>query len=327
MKGKILTLETDGHENRPAGGALVHRLVNETPASTTRSQFEWLHFCMKHEAVEQYLCHELGIPMFVANAMVAEETRSRTIVRDNGIMVLFKAMHQHDGANPEMMVSLRLWIEPHRIISAREQDIDAVYTLRDEIMAGHGPASTTDFLIDMIDHVYDEFDPLIDAMEIEIDELEELVQREETEAICGRLSALERRAVIFARHLSPQTAIFEIIGASRCPLVSEDDKDHLNELDSRLKGMLEALRDLRDRSAIIDERIQRIEEFRQSKANLVFAIPATLFLPASFLTGLFGANVGGVLWLEHPQGFLLLSIVCLGVMLSSWLLIRRGRWL
>lgn len=322
-----MTLTTDESAIRPSDGALVHRVENMVAAPTARSRFEWLHFCMRHEAIEQHLCHGLGIPMFVANAMVADETRSRAIVRENGIMVLFKAMHQQDGANPEMMVSLRLWIEPHRIISAREQDIDAVHTLRDEILAGHGPASTTDFLIDMIDHVYDEFDPLIDAMEREIDELEELVQREETQAICGRLSTLERRAVIFTRHLSPQAAIFEIIGASRCPLVSYEDKDHLNELDSRLKGMLEALRDLRDRSAIIDDRIQRIEEFRQSKASLVFAIAATLFLPASFLTGLFGANVGGVLWLENPLGFLLLSAVCLGVMLSSWLLIRRGRWL
>jgi len=317
--------ETDGTPS--AQGALVHRVVNEVAVPTGRSQFEWLHFCMRHEAIEGYLCHGLRIPMFVANAMVADETRSRAIVRDNGIMVLFKAMHQHDGANPEMMVALRLWIEPHRIISAREHDIDAVLTLRDEIAAGQGPASTTDFLIDMIGHVYDEFDPLIDAMELELDALEGLVEREETDAICGRLSALERRAAIFIRHLSPQAAIFEIVGASRCPLVSDDDRDHLNELESRLKGMLESLRDMRDRSGIIDERIQRIEEFRQTKANLTFAVAATLFLPASFITGLFGGNVGGIPWLQHPNGFVYLSLACLAVMALSYWLIRRKHWL
>lgn len=282
---------------------------------------------MRHQEIEEYLCHELGIPMFIASAMVAEETRSRAIVRREGIMVLFKAMHQHDGADPEMMVSLRIWIEAGRIISAREHDIDAVHTLRDEMHHAKGPESTTDFLIDMIGHVYDEFDPLIDAMDIEIDRLEELVEREQTEAVCGRLSALERRAAIFFRYLSPQSAIFALISASRCPLVSDDDRDHLNELDSRLNGMLEVLRDLRERSNIVDQRIQRIEEFRQTKANLVFAVAATLFLPASFLTGLFGGNVGGVPWLENAQGFLFLSVLCLVVMAGSYILIRRNRWL
>lgn len=307
--------------------ALVHHIVNRTPAPGERARFEWLHYCARHEGIEDILNDRLGLPMFISRAMVADETRSRAIVRPDGIMVLFKAMHQHDGANPEMMVSLRLWIEPHRIVSTREHDIDALLTIRDEMNAGNGPASTTDLLIDMIGHVYDEFDPLIDAMEVEIDALEALVEREETEAVCGRLSALERRSAIFNRHLAPQSAIFQLVGASRCPLVSDDDRDHLNELDSRLRGILESLRDLRDRALIIDQRIQRIEEFRQTRANLVFAVAATLFLPATFLTGLFGANVGGVPWLNEPKGFLFISIICLGLIGVSYALIRRGRWL
>lgn len=310
----------------PPGG-LVHHIANMAMEETEHSRFEWLHYCVRHDGIMDILSKQLGIPEFIVSAMTADETRSRAIVRPDGMMVLFKAMHQHDGANPEMMVSLRLWIEPNRIITAREHDIDALLTIRDEILEGKGPASPSDFLIHMIGHVYDEFDPLVDKMEAEIDELEALAEREETEAICGRLAALEKRAAIFTRHLAPQSAIFELIGGNRCPLVSDEDRDHLNELDSRQRGLIEALRDLRERSIIIDQRIQRIEEFRQTKANLVFALVATLFLPASFLTGLFGGNVGGIPWFEDARGFVFLSVVCLVVMLASYLLIRRNRWL
>lgn len=308
-------------------GAMLHRIVNQAAIPTNRADFEWLHYCARHEGIEDILNDQAGLPMFISQAMVAEETRSRAIVRPEGVMVLFKAMHQHDGAVPEMMVSLRLWIEPHRVISAREHDIDALLTIRDEMLAGQGPASTADFLIDMIGHVYDEFDPLIDAMEVEIDALEALVLREETEAVCGRLAALERRATIFNRHLTPQSAIFKLVSSNSCPLVSDDDRDHLNELDSRLHGILEALRDLRERALIIDQRIQRIEEFRQTKANLVFAVAATLFLPATFLTGLFGVNVGGLPWLNEPMGFAMISVICLTLIGLSYAMIRRGRWL
>lgn len=307
--------------------ALLHRIVNQAEVPSNRGNFEWQHYCARHEGIENILSDQVGLPMYISQAMVAEETRSRAIVRPEGIMVLFKAMHQHDGAVPEMMVSLRLWIEPHRVISAREHDIDALLTIRDEMLASQGPASTADFLIDMIGHVYDEFDPLIDAMEAELDALEALVERENTEAVCGRLAALERRAAIFNRHLSPQAAIFQLVGANHCPLVSDDDRDHLNELDSRLRGILEALRDLRERALIIDQRIQRIEEFRQTKANLVFALAATLFLPATFLTGLFGVNVGGIPWLNEPMGFVIISVICITLIGVSYAMIRRGRWL
>lgn len=310
----------------PPGG-LVHRIANRAVVPTNRTNFEWLHYCARHDGIEDILNNQLGVPMFISQAMVAEETRSRAIVRPEGIMVLFKAMHQHDGAVPEMMVSLRLWIEPHRIISAREHDIDALLTIRDEMLAGHGPSSTADFLIDMIGHVYDEFEPLVDTMEAELDALETLVEREKTDEVCGRLGALERRAAIFNRHLSPQAAIFQLVGATHCPIVSDDDRDHLNELDSRLRGILEALRDLRDRALIIDQRIQRIEEFRQTKANLAFAIAATLFLPATFLTGLFGVNVGGIPWLNEPMGFIIISAICITLIGASYVMIRRGHWL
>jgi zinc transporter len=308
-------------------GALVHRLANQTMALGERTKFEWLHFCARHDGIVSILHDQCDIPLFIAQAMVAQETRSRAIVRPEGIMVLIKAMHQHDGANPEMMVSLRLWIEPERIVSAREHDIDALLTIRNEIKEGCGPASTADLMIDMIGHAYDEFDPLIDAMEAEIDNLEELVDREETEAVCSRLSSLERRAAIFHRHLAPQSAIFKLIAANQSAIFNDDDRDHLNELDSRLRGILETLRDMRERALIIDQRIQRIEEFRQTKANLVFAVAATLFLPATFLTGLFGVNVGGIPWLNEPMGFVFLSTICLVLILVSYATIRRSRWL
>ena len=306
-------------------GGLIHHLNNRTEPETPRSNFEWLHYCIRHEGIEDLLCQQLGLPKFIAKAMVDEETRSRVIVRDEGIMVLFKAMHQHDGSNPEMMVSLRLWLQQNRIVSTRQQDIDAVLTLKQEIEAGEGPASTADFLIDLIGHVYDEFDPLIGEMERELDLIEDLANREETEAVCGRLATLERRAAIFVRHLAPQTAIFEQIAASRSLLIDDEDKDHLRELGSRLSGMLEVLREYRDRAQIVDQRINRIEEFRQTKVNLLFAVAATLFLPATFLTGLFGVNVGGIPWLDSPSGFMIISGICVAMVAASYVLIRSKR--
>ena len=306
-------------------GGLIHHLNNRTEPETPRSNFEWLHYCIRHEGIEDLLCQQLGLPKFIAKAMVDEETRSRVIVRDDGIMVLFKAMHQHDGANPEMMVSLRIWFEPGRIVTTRQHDIDAVLTLKQEMEMGEGPASTADFLIDMIEHVYDEFDPLIGEMERELDLIEEFALREDTEAICGRLAALERRAAIFVRHLAPQSGIFDQIVASRCPLIGDEDRDHFQELGSRLSGMLEELREYRDRAQIVDQRINRIEEFRQTKVNLLFAVAATLFLPATFLTGLFGVNVGGIPWFDSPSGFMIISGICLTMVAASYLLIKSRR--
>ena len=65
-------------------GALVHHIVNRTPAVGERANFEWLHYCARHEGIEDILNDQLGLPMFISQAMVADETRSRAIVRRSG---------------------------------------------------------------------------------------------------------------------------------------------------------------------------------------------------------------------------------------------------
>lgn len=60
-------------------GALVHHIVNRTPAVGERANFEWLHYCARHEGIEDILNDQLGLPMFISQAMVADETRSRAI--------------------------------------------------------------------------------------------------------------------------------------------------------------------------------------------------------------------------------------------------------
>ena len=59
----------------------------------------------------------------------------------------------------------------------------------------------------------------------------------------------------------------------------------------------------------------------------MFAVAATLFLPATFLTGLFGVNVGGIPWMNEPTGFAIIGLICLALIGASYLMIRRGRWL
>lgn len=41
-------------------GGLIHHLNNRTEPETPRSNFEWLHYCIRHEGIEDLLCQQLG---------------------------------------------------------------------------------------------------------------------------------------------------------------------------------------------------------------------------------------------------------------------------
>ena len=55
-----------------------------------------------------------------------------------------------------------------------------------------------------------------------------------------------------------------------------------------------------------------------------------MFLPLSFVVGLFGINVGGMPWAEipgHPMGFFIVAGVCAAIGLLVILLFRRLKWI
>ena len=108
----------------------------------------WLHMCIHHRETESFLSSVTGLDKLIAAAMVSEDTRSRLRVHGQGVMVLLKAMHlRADGVgHPEDMVSMRIWIDERRVITTREEDVDPILELAEDISQGRGSATPGDFL-------------------------------------------------------------------------------------------------------------------------------------------------------------------------------------
>ena len=82
---------------------------------------------------------------------------------------------------------------------------------------------------------------------------------------------------------------------------------------------------MRERAAIIqDERRTRISE-RTERGIYVLSVIATIILPLTFVTGLFGMNVGGVPGEEVEWAFYIVSgiLVLVGLLMALYFHLRR----
>lgn len=113
-------------DEQKVGPGYVHRIDLAPSAGHTTSDVSWLHMCIKHAETAAYLVDVEHLDRFIADAMLREETRSRIVAHDDGVMVLLKAMRQGEGFRPEDMISLRVWIDADRVITTREADVDPI---------------------------------------------------------------------------------------------------------------------------------------------------------------------------------------------------------
>ena len=79
----------------------------------------WLHLCAINPKTRQWLETETDIDQSMIEAMLAEDTRPRALIRDDEMLVNIRGMNLLDPDNQECMISIRMWFKDNVVITTR----------------------------------------------------------------------------------------------------------------------------------------------------------------------------------------------------------------
>lgn len=99
----------------------------------------------------------------------------------------------------------------------------------------------------------------------------------------------------------------------------EDLKDHLARLDNRLNQSSQLTRNLLDLH-------MNNQSTKMNKIMATLTLFSAIFIPLSFLTGIFGMNFVYFGILEYKHAVLLFGIVCLVIATSMFLYFKKKKW-
>jgi zinc transporter len=289
--------------------------------------FVWVHVDRTAKASQIWLRERSGLEPLVIDALLVEDTRPRFSRLPGGALVNLRGVNLNPGADPEDMLSVRIWLAPGRVVSARRYRMLAVQDIREAIAAGHAPATPGDLIVQIAARLVARMEPTIQALEDETDRLEEAVMSEAHTRLRSELARIRRRAIGLRRHIGPQR---EAIGQILRDLNSgfgEGQRRRLGEIADRITRFVEELDAIRDRAMVVqDELVSRAAE-EMNRTMYLLSIVAAVFLPLGFVTGALGVNVGGIPGAGTPWAF---AALCLGLALLGALelaIIRRLGWI
>ena len=84
-------------------------------------------------------------------------------------------MNFNQGADLEDMVSTRLWIDPHRVISLERNNVKAIRNIDQRFMLGKGPKSAGDFLTHLTALLFEAMAPVLSNLDEAMDAVESIV--------------------------------------------------------------------------------------------------------------------------------------------------------
>jgi magnesium transporter len=144
----------------------------------------------------------------------------------------------------------------------------------------------------IIDQLVDSFFPMLDRFDSQIDELEDAILVQPTDAQLGELFAMKRSLITIRKVITPQRDMFASItsGVTVLPGVTDEGQRYVRDVYDhliRISDLVDGYRDLL--SGVMDTHLSTVS----NRLNVVMkqlTIIATVFLPLSFLTGFFGQN-------------------------------------
>uniref|UniRef100_A0A7C2BFV8 Zinc transporter ZntB n=1 Tax=Pseudomonas graminis TaxID=158627 RepID=A0A7C2BFV8_9PSED len=288
----------------------------------------WLHWDRSHPQTQTWLRKTSGLSEFVCDLMLEENTRPRLLaLPDDELLLFLRGINLNPGAEPEDMVSVRIFAAAQRVISLRLRSLRATDELIASLNEGKGPKTASElllylaqFLTDKVQAVVSELTELVDDMEERIDADERYLPEH------GNMVHIRRRAAGLRRFLAPQREIYAQLTRSKMPWFVEDDADYWNELNNSLTRYLEELELTKERVGLALEAEDRRRNERMNRTIYRFGVITGIFLPMSFLTGLLGINVGGIPGSENPYGFVYACLLILVVAVGQMWLFKRLRW-
>jgi zinc transporter len=287
----------------------------------------WVHLNRSDSASQRWLREESGVEPLVCEALLADETRPRTAAMKGGSLVILRGVNMHPGADPEDMVSIRMWIEDHRVITLRHKRLMAVQDVRDGLEAGRGPRDSADLLVQIGARLIDRMGPVIEELDEAVDNVEEQVLTARGHELRSKLADLRRQAITLRRYIAPQREAMARLQQDDVGWITPLHRNRLREVGDRTTRYVEDLDAARERAAVThEELLGRLSE-QMNRTMYLLSIVAVVFLPLGLLTGLLGINVAGIPFAEYPWAFGAVCAILVAVAAAEVYLFHRLRWL
>lgn len=287
----------------------------------------WLHLNRLSPVVRTWLTEESGIDEVIDSALLQEDTRPRCLSHGDGLLINLRGVNMTEGSEPEDMIAIRIWMTADVIVSLRAFHIKAAEDLRDRIMAGEVPESSGAIIAYLAERLTDRIEPVITELDEQADEYEDVLLEPGTTLPKTALANFRRSVLTLRRYIIPQREALSQMTREGEHLFSRSQILQLRQTADRVIRIGEELDTIRERSIVLQEQVIEERAERMNQRLFVLSIISAVFLPLSFVTGLFGVNVGGMPGVNSSLAFALLCLGMLSLGTAMIFLFRRMRWL
>lgn len=313
-------------EPGPDGRCWQLRIAGKAPGS----EWQWRHFDLVHQQSRADIASDPHIPEFARAVLIGTDESPRLVTDGSVVAGVIPAYARSGDAGEFEISSWHFVMTQDDLITGRRRANRTLAQLWDTVQNGRRVVNPTAMIDLGIAEFAREARARLNTLTAELDRVEdwlvELRRGASLSDISANIGPARRESIGLKRALAPLARALE-----------EDEEElpdwgRLDAHDAGLRSLHAALDDiaaLSDRArSMQDELTTRLAEETNRRLYAVSILTA-LLLPATFVTGFFGMNTGGLPWGGEgsAHGTIYAGLISIGAVLGTLLFLRWARLL
>lgn len=305
--------------------------VREALSFRDNSSVMWLNIDGVHQAeIIDQVGKSFGLHPLVAEDIASTGQRPKMEDFEDYIFVVLRMLRFDNKENETKTEQISLILGRNFVVSFQEDEGDVFDHLRERLRSNKGRIRKmgSDYLAySLIDSIVDNYFIILETLGEAIEDIEERLVTNPTSATLQTIHDLKREMIFLRKSVWPLREVINKLERSESPLINKSTYIYLRDVYDHTIQVMDAVETFRDMlSGMLDIYLSSVSN-RMNEIMKVLTIIATIFIPLTFVAGIYGMNFQympelGQTW-SYPAVLILMLVVAM-LMVSYF---RKRHWI
>ena len=260
--------------------------------------------------------------------ILRSKSRPKVEIFGDYLFVLLYQVYESSGGLKREKTAI--FLKDNYVITLQEVKGDVFNSIRESIRKGEGLVreKNADYLIFLLlDAVINNYVPILDKINAKMEAIEDKILRNSDREMLRKIHTIRRRILFMRRAIFPLLEVFRELQLEGTRFFEENTRPYLRELNAHVLEVLDLIESQREMAnGLIDIYYSTIS-MRINEIMRVLTVISTIFIPLTFITGLYGMNFRYMPELSWRYGYPAVLLVMLMISLGMLYYFKRKGWL
>ena len=290
----------------------------------------WINLSGIHDtSLIELFGQRFGIHNLALEDILNTQHRPKVEEMEDYNLIILKMLFFDDATQSIDTEQISLILGPHYVLTFQEREGDVFDGVRSRLQRSNGRIRQrgTDYLAyALIDSIVDSYFQIMEKIGDNLTQLEEDLLENPNQTVLERVHHYKRQLILLRKSVWPLREVISELYKEESMLIREDTRVFLRDLYDHTIQVLDTVEIFRDTVSGLQDLYMSAVGNRMNEIMKVLTIMASIFIPLTFIAGIYGMNFEYMPELKWRYGYFMAWGVMLGCLVGMVVYFRSKKW-